>query len=85
MVVTWDGINSSQSGRARLYFDTEYQEASGIIREKFNWEIDKATIRLGTGPFVGLIAALALFNRALTHEEIRALYALERGVAELYR
>ena len=40
VVVTWDGINSSQSGRARLYFDTEYQEASGIIREKFNWEID---------------------------------------------
>lgn len=85
VVVTWDGINSSQNGRARLYFDTEYQEASGIIREKFNWEIDKATIRLGTGPFVGLIDDLALFNRALTHDEIRALYALEQGVVELHR
>jgi hypothetical protein len=84
VVVTWDGINTGTGGRARLYFDTEYQEASGIIREKFNWEIDKATIRLGTGPFVGLIDDLALFNRALTLEEIRTLFALQRGVSDLY-
>jgi hypothetical protein len=84
VVVTWDGINNSESGRARLYFDAEYQEASGIIREKFNWDVSKATVRLGTGPFVGLIDDLALFNRALTSEEIRALFELERGIAELY-
>lgn len=84
VVVTWDGVNNSQNGRARLYFNGEYKEASGIIRERFNWEITKATIRLGTGPFVGYIDDLALFNRALTPEEIRTLYALERGVSELH-
>jgi hypothetical protein len=84
VVITWDGLNNSQKGRARLYFDAEYQEASGLIHEKFNWEIAKATIRLGTGPFVGLMDDLALFNRALTQEEIRALYTLEHGVAELH-
>ena len=84
VVVTWDGLNDSQSGRARLYFDTEYQEASGIIRERFNWEVEKATIRLGTGPFVGYMDDIALFSRALTPDEIRTLFALERGVAELY-
>jgi hypothetical protein len=84
IVVTWDGINDSQRGRARLYFNAEYQEASGIIREHFNWDVSKATIRLGTGPFVGLIDDLALFNRALTPEEIRALYELEGGVAEVH-
>jgi hypothetical protein len=84
VLVTWDGLNNSQNGRARLYFDAEYQEASSIIRERFHWEVSKATIRLGTGPFVGLMDDLALFNRALTPEEIRALYELERGVAELH-
>jgi hypothetical protein len=84
VVVTWDGLNNSQNGRARLYFDAEYRESSGIIREPFNWEIANATIRLGTGPFVGLMDDLALFNRPLSPEEIRALYTLERGVTELH-
>lgn len=84
VVVTWDGLNNTQRGRARLYFDTEYQEATGIIREQFNWDTARATIRLGTGPFVGLIDDLALFDRALTPAEIGVLYGLEQGVAELY-
>lgn len=84
VVVTWDGINNSQSGRARLYFNAEYKEASGIIRERFNWDPAKATIRLGTGPFVGLMDDIALFNRPLSLEEIRTLYELEGGVVELH-
>jgi hypothetical protein len=84
VVVTWDGINSSQNGRARLYFNGEYQGASGIIREHFTWDVAQAAIRLGMGHFVGLFDDLAMFNRPLTHEEIRVLYALERGVAELH-
>jgi hypothetical protein len=84
VVITWEGLNNSQNGRARLYFDTEYQEASGVIRERFNWDIAKATIRLGTGPFVGLIDDLALFNRPLSSGEIRVLYELNGGVAQLY-
>jgi hypothetical protein len=84
VVVTWDGLNDTQSGRARLYFDAEYQEASGIIRERFNWDIEKATIRLGTGPFVGYMDDIALFNRAFSPEEIRALYTLEGGVNALH-
>lgn len=84
VVITWDGLNDSQRGRARLYFDAQYKEASGIIRERFNWDVSKATIRLGLGPFVGFMDDIAFFNRALTPEEIRAVYELERGVAELY-
>ena len=84
VVITWDGLNNTQRGRARLYFDAEYQEATGIIREKFNWDVAQATIRLGTGPFVGLMDDIALFDRALTQEEISTLYHLERGVVELH-
>jgi hypothetical protein len=84
VVVTWDGINETQSGRARLYFNAEYQGATGVIRERFTWDVASAGIRLGMGDFVGLIDDIAIFNRALRPEEIRGLYELERGVAELH-
>jgi hypothetical protein len=85
VVVTWDGLNSSQQGRARLYFNAGYQGATGVIRERFTWDITQAAIRLGMGHFVGLFDDIAMFNRPLTPEEIRVLYSLERGVAELYK
>lgn len=84
VVVTWDGLNNTQQGRARLYFNAEYQGATGVIRERFTWDVAKAAIRLGMGHFVGLFDDLAMFNRPLTPEEIRLLYGLERGAAELY-
>jgi hypothetical protein len=83
VVVTWDGVNNSQNGRARLYFDGNYQGASGIIREPFTWDASQARIRLGTGHFVGLLDDLAFFNRPLAAHEIELLYGLERGVFAL--
>jgi hypothetical protein len=84
VVVTWDGLNNTQNGRARLYFNADYHGATGRIAERFTWDVTQAGIRLGMGHFVGLVDDLALFNRALTHDEIRALYRLDRGVAELH-
>jgi hypothetical protein len=83
VVVTWDGVNDSQNGRARLYFDGEYQGVTGRIAERFSWDVANAYIRLGTGRFVGLFDDLAFFNRALTADEIRVLNGLPGGVADL--
>jgi hypothetical protein len=84
VVVTWEGVNTAQNGRARLYLNAEYQGATGIIPERFTWDVANAGIRLGTGHFVGLFDDIAIFNRPLTPEEIRVLHELERGVAELH-
>jgi hypothetical protein len=84
IVVTWDGLNNTQNGRARLYFNAGYQGATGVIRERFTWDITRAGIRLGMGHFVGLMDDIAFFNRPLTPEEIGVLYGLKQGVAELY-
>jgi hypothetical protein len=83
VAITWDGVNSGQGGRGRLYFNGEYQGATGRISEPFTWDVANAWIRLGTGRFVGRFDDLAAFNRPLTADEVRALYVLERGVAEL--
>lgn len=84
VVITWDGVNNTQQGRARLYFDAAYQGATNVILEHLSWDITKAGIRLGMGHFVGLIDDVALFNRPLSPEELRLLYGLEKGVAELH-
>jgi hypothetical protein len=83
VVITWDGINSSQNGRGILYFNGVRQGKTAAVSERFNWDISKATIRLGTGPFVGLLDDLALFNRPLTEKEVVALYTATGGVADL--
>jgi hypothetical protein len=83
VVVTWDGLNDTQSGRARLYFDSVYQGSTGRIAERFSWDVGNAYIRLGTGRYVGLFDDLAFFNRALTPDEIRLLNGLRGGVADL--
>ena len=83
VVITWDGVNNTKEGRARLYLNGEYMGASSIIREPFTWDIDKVRLNLGIG-YVGLFDDIAVFNRALTPEEIRFLYTLDTGAAGLY-
>jgi hypothetical protein len=82
--VTWE-LNGSDIGRAKLYFNGEYAGQSGPVREPFLWDTSKVTMRLGTGNYVGLMDDIALFNKALTPAEIKMLYNLKNGVAELHR
>ena len=84
VAIAWNGVNSSDPGRARLYLNAQYVGATSRVSEHFNWDVEKVNIRLGTGHYVGLVDDLALFNRPLSAEEIRALHGLARGVAELY-
>ena len=84
VVIAWNGVNSSDPGRARLYLNAEYRGATSTVNEQFSWDVEKVNIRLGTGHYVGLVDDLAFFNRALSADEVRALYQLERGVAELH-
>ena len=85
VAITWNGLNTSDPGRARLYFNAEFYGATSRVNEQFTWDIEKANVRLGTGHYVGLFDDLAFFNRPLSADEIRALYELENGVAELHR
>lgn len=84
VAIAWDGVNSSHPGRARLYFNAEYRGATSRVNEHFSWDVEKVNIRLGTGDYVGLVDDLAFFNRPLSADKIRALYALDKGVAELH-
>ena len=82
IVITWTGLNSPAGGTARLYLDGEHQGAAEGIREPFIWDLSASTIRLGIN-YVGLFDELAIFDRALSDEEVQTLHHLEGGVAAL--
>lgn len=84
VVVSWEGINTDQIARGKLYFDGKSQGETGAITEPFVWILPEATIRLGTGPFVGMFDDIAIFDRSLTNEEVKDLYELKGGVRDLH-
>ncbi|MEW5979993.1 MAG: LamG-like jellyroll fold domain-containing protein [Acidobacteriota bacterium] len=84
VVVTYEGLGKPGGGKASLYLNGQLQGTSETIRESFSWDRSRAAIRLGLS-YVGLYDELALFNRALTSEEVRTLYQLDQGVRSLLK
>jgi hypothetical protein len=83
VTVTFENLGGG-SGAAKLYLDGGLQGTAENISEPFTWDLARAAIRIGVN-YVGLFDELAVFDRALTPEEVRALYELDGGVAALRR
>ena len=71
VVVVYKNLGSGE-GTASLYVNGELQGSSSSIKEIFDWDMDKATIRLGVN-YVGLLDDVAAFRRPLTAGEIKEL------------
>jgi hypothetical protein len=71
IAITHTGLGSG-AGTAELYVDGKSQGVAPKITEPFDWDINKATIRLGVN-YVGLMDDVAIFRRALTAPEIVSL------------
>ena len=83
VAVVIESFNTDKpNGLATLYLDGK--KAGEIARrtQTFTWDPRKADLMLGLN-YIGLMDEIALFNRALSPEEIAALYALPAGVKEL--
>ena len=82
VAVTYAGLGQS-GGAATLYLDGErVSGGADDIDEPFTWDVARGAIRLGVN-YVGLLDELSLFDRPLTGDEVRALHALDGGVAAL--
>jgi hypothetical protein len=81
VVITHTGLGSGK-GSARFYLDGRPQGTAENITEPFSWDLSRAAIRLGVS-YVGLFDELAIFNRALTDQEVKTLHGLKKGVASL--
>ena len=83
VVMTFSGFNTDGTdGTAKLYINGDLQGTVKDRRQVFTWDLSKATIRVGLG-YVGLFDELAIFNRALSADEVRELYKLPAGLGGL--
>ncbi len=67
-----------------LYLNAALQGTiENVTNNPFSWEAENGKIMLGLG-YVGFMDELAVFNKALNAEEIKAVYELKRGLSTLY-
>ena len=82
VAITYAGLGQP-GGAATLYLDGErVPGGADDIDEPFTWDVDRGAIRLGVN-YTGLLDELSLFDHPLADDEVRALYALDDGVAAL--
>lgn len=83
VLVTLENFNSSEpNGVATLYFDGKEAAVLSPREQTFTWILEEATIALGVA-YVGGLDELAIFDRALTKDEVRHVYELENGISGL--
>ncbi len=83
VVFTYSHFNTGKDdGTARLYLNGQFQGGLTERQQTFTWEVGKSLMMLGLS-YVGLYDELAVFNRALTDQEVQTLYRLKGGVRSL--
>ncbi len=80
IAVSFSALNG-ENGQASFYINGIFQGVRKIS-EAFSWELEKSKIFLGLN-YVGLMDEVALFDRALSAEEVKILYGLAEGIQTL--
>lgn len=82
---TWDHFNTGRKdGVCRLYLDGVPAGSLSPREMTFRWEPSEAVMMLGLA-YTGWMDDLAVFDRALSDEEVRFLHGLRSGIRELHR
>jgi hypothetical protein len=83
VLFSFSNFNTGRNdGLAKLYLDGQWQGALAGHTQTFTWEPPKTLVMLGLS-YIGLYDELAIFNRALTDQEVQAVYRLTGGVRSL--
>jgi hypothetical protein len=83
VVFCFGNINSGkQDGFGRLYLDGVAQGEFKDWLIPFNWDVSKSALTLGLS-YVGWLDDVAVFNRPLTAEEVRAIFEAKDGIRGL--
>ena len=84
VVFTAEHINSkSAKPSGRLYIDGQLQGAIENWDLRIDWNPDAALLVLGAA-YIGHLDDLAVFNRGLSADEVKALFALPNGVRDVH-
>jgi hypothetical protein len=82
-VFTLENVNDKSKPQAgRLYLNGQLQGKIENWELTFGWEPSRVLLVLGAS-YVGHMDDLAVFNRALTDDEVKQLYGLKEGARDL--
>jgi hypothetical protein len=85
VVFTCENFNTGKpDGRVALYIDGQPTGRLSERQHTYSWNADDAVMMLGLG-YTGWMDDLAVFDRALTADEVLALNRLPHGVSDLHR
>jgi hypothetical protein len=83
VLFTFSGMNTGKpEGVGKLYLDGKPVASIRNRALTFTWEPSRAGMMLGLS-YIGLFDDLAIFDRALTDEEVGLIYRLDGGVRSL--
>ncbi len=79
---TWEDANlpNNQPGRATLYLNGQNRGSHSQVM-RYTWQPERVAIAIGIY-YIGLMDELAVFDAALSAEQIKELYQLPGGLAE---
>ena len=84
VVFTLENVNNKTEPRSgRLYLNGELQGAIENWDLTFGWDPSQVLLVLGAS-YVGHMDDLAVFNRVLSHDEVKQIYSLKNGVRDLH-
>lgn len=83
VLFTFSGLNTGkQDGGGKLYLDGKPVASIRNRTITFTWDPTRAVVMLGLS-YIGLYDDLAIFDRALTEEEVGVVYRLDGGIRSL--
>lgn len=84
VVFTFDRVNAGEAASGNLYVDGRWQGKISGWDLTFDWNPAQVILAVGWS-YVGLLDDLAVFDRALTADEVSLLTRLPGGIAGLFR
>jgi hypothetical protein len=85
VALTFGNVNSGKKdGWGKLYLNGEQQGQFTGWENTFNWDVSQSAVTLGLN-YVGAFDDLAVFNRPLTDQEVKAIYESAGGLRELVK
>lgn len=84
VVFTFERINTEKGARGKLYIDGRFQGAIEGWDLKLGWSPEIIQLVLGAA-YVGQMDDLAIFDHALSDEEVMVLHGLPEGAGSLYK
>ncbi len=83
IAIVFSGVNTKTASTFKLYLDGELKGEIKDINDPFTWKAKNGKIMLGLG-YIGFLDELAIFDKPLNQQEVKAVYELKNGIKTLF-